>query len=106
MPTNVLLAKKRVMSSFKKILIVVDLSTHSLNAVRYVALNSSSTDLRVNLLYVMPTAPEIFWDLERDAFFKETMKTKYAQWKRKGTTARSLWDGEACPRYTSSFWVE
>jgi nucleotide-binding universal stress UspA family protein len=30
----------------------------------------------------MPTAPEIFWDAEKEAFFKEQMRGKYAQWKR------------------------
>ena len=70
------------MAKLKKILVAVDLSTHSLNAVKYVAQRCAPTDLRVNLMYVMPTAPETFWDLERDAFFRERMKGKYAQWKR------------------------
>lgn len=70
------------MTKSKKILIAVDLSTDSLNAVKYVAQQCTPADLRVNLMYVMPTAPEIFWDLEKDAFFREKMRTKYAQWKR------------------------
>lgn len=70
------------MSSFKKILIAVDLSTHSLNAVRYVALNFSSTDLRVNLLYVMDTAPETFGDLEQAEFFKRKMRAKHTVWEK------------------------
>jgi len=70
------------MGESKKILVAVDLSTHSLNAVKYVAQRCAPADLRVNLMYVMPTAPETFWDLERDAFFRERMKGKYAQWKR------------------------
>lgn len=75
------------MTKSKKILIAVDGSSHSLNAVRYVAQQCTPADLSVNLMYVMPTAPEIFWDLERDAFFKEKMKSKYAQWKRNAKKA-------------------
>ena len=70
------------MSSFKKILIAVDLSTHSLNAVRYVALNFSSTDLRVNLLYVMDTAAETFGDLEKAEFFERKMRAKHTVWEK------------------------
>jgi len=70
------------MGKAKKILVAVDLSNHSLNAVKYVANQCAPTDLRVNLMFVMPTAPETFWDLEKDDFFKERMKGKYAQWKR------------------------
>lgn len=70
------------MGKSKKILVAVDLSNHSLNAVKYVAQLCVPADVRVNLMYVMPTAPETFWDLERDAFFRERMKGKYAQWKR------------------------
>jgi nucleotide-binding universal stress UspA family protein len=70
------------MAQLKKILVAVDLSNHSLNAVKYVANHCAPKDLRANLMFVMPTAPEIFWDLEKDDFFKERMKGKYAQWKR------------------------
>ncbi len=70
------------MGKSKKILVAVDLSNHSLNAVKYVANQCAPADLRVNLMFVMPTAPETFWDLEKDDFFKERMKGKYAQWKR------------------------
>jgi nucleotide-binding universal stress UspA family protein len=70
------------MGKSKKILIAMDLSNHSLNAVKYVAKQCAPKDLRVNLMYVMPTAPETYWDLEKDAFFKERMKGRYAQWKR------------------------
>jgi len=70
------------MVKLKKVLVAVDLSHHSLNAVKYVANQCAPTDLRVNLMFVMPTAPETFWDLEKDEFFKKKMKGKYAQWKR------------------------
>jgi nucleotide-binding universal stress UspA family protein len=70
------------MGKAKKILVAVDLSNHSLNAVKYVASQCAPADLRVNLMFVMPTAPETFWDLEKDDFFKRRMKGKYAQWKR------------------------
>jgi nucleotide-binding universal stress UspA family protein len=75
------------MTKSKKILTAVDGSSHSLDAVRYVAQQCAPADLSVILMYVMPTAPEIFWDLERDAFFKEKMKSKYAQWKRNAKKA-------------------
>ena len=71
------------MSSNKSnLLIALDLSEHSRNAVLYVSRNCSPAMLRVSLMHVIPTAPEIFWDLEKDGFFKERMKKKYAKWKR------------------------
>ena len=66
----------------KRLLVAVDGSAQSLNAVRYVARNFAPAGLKVNLMYVMPTAPETFWDLEKDAFFMQKMKSRYAQWKR------------------------
>jgi nucleotide-binding universal stress UspA family protein len=74
----------------KKLLIAVDGSAQSHHAVRYVAENFARVKLEVNLMYVMPTAPETFWDLEKDAFFMEKMKGRYAQWKRE---ARRLAQG-------------
>ena len=56
------------MSQQKKILIAVDSSAHSLNAVKYVAQQCAPAERSVNLMYVMPTAPETFWDLERMPF--------------------------------------
>jgi len=64
------------------LLIAMDLSVHSCNAVRYVSRNCSPAMVKVSLMHVMPTAPEIFWDLEKETFFKEQMKGKYAKWKR------------------------
>jgi nucleotide-binding universal stress UspA family protein len=72
-----------VKSDERKLLIAIDLSFGSLNAVRYVVRNCSPVGLKVNLLYVLPTAPEVFWDLEKDMFFKEWMTGKYDTWKRK-----------------------
>ena len=74
----------------KKLLIAVDGSARSLYAVRYVAENFARVKLKVNLMYVMPTAPETFWDLEKDVFFMEKMKGRYAQWKKE---ARRLAQG-------------
>ena len=70
------------MTKSRKVLVAVDGSSHSLNAVRYVAQNCAPAGLSVNLMYVVPTAPESFWDLEKDAFFMQKMKSRYAQWKR------------------------
>jgi nucleotide-binding universal stress UspA family protein len=46
-------------------------------------------------MYVMPTAPEIFWDLEKDAFFKKQMKGKYAKWKREAKKEAQAFLGDA-----------
>ena len=70
------------MGKVKKVLVAVDLSTHSLNAVKYVANQCAPKDLRVSVMFVVPTAPETFWDLEKDDFFRSRMKGKYAKWKR------------------------
>jgi len=70
------------MSSFKKILIAVDGSPRSLEAVSYVALNLPPTDFRVNLMYVMPAAPEGLGDLEKEGFFKRTMRAKHTVWEK------------------------
>ncbi|MGB6375193.1 MAG: universal stress protein [Syntrophobacteria bacterium] len=75
------------MSQQKKILIAVDSSAHSLNAVKYVAQQCAPAERSLNLMHVIPTAPETFWDMEKDAFFKEKMKSKYAQWKRNAKKA-------------------
>ena len=74
--------KAIAMINSRKVLVAVDGSSHSLNAVRYVAQNCGPAGLSVNLMYVMPTTPETFWDLEKDAFFMQKMKSRYAQWKR------------------------
>jgi len=70
------------MISKKNILIAVDGSRHSLDAARYVAQTCNPSSLRVNLMHVMPTAPETFWDLEKDAHFQEKIQTNYTEWKK------------------------
>lgn len=70
------------MTKSKKLLIAMDGSPHSFNAVRYVARTCNPASLKVNLMHVMPTASETFLYLEKDAFFKEKMEAKYTQWKR------------------------
>lgn len=82
------------MTKSKKVLIAVDGSPHSLYAVGYVARNCAQADVVANLMYVMPTAPETFWDLEKDSYFKRQMRAKYAQWKRNETkAAQAFLDG-------------
>jgi nucleotide-binding universal stress UspA family protein len=66
----------------RRILVAVDGSQHALHAVRYVARQWVPSTLRVNLLYVVPAAPEVFMDLEAQVYFRQTFKGKYAQWKR------------------------
>jgi nucleotide-binding universal stress UspA family protein len=70
------------MANKKNILIALDGSKHSLNAARYVARTCNPASLKVNLIHVMPTAPETFWDLEKDAYFKERIQPKYTAWKK------------------------
>ena len=70
------------MANKKSILIALDGSKHSLNAARYVARTCNPASLEVNLIHVMPTAPETFWDLEKDAYFKERIQPKYTAWKK------------------------
>jgi nucleotide-binding universal stress UspA family protein len=82
------------MSQQKKILIAVDSSAHSLNAVKYAAQQCAPAERSLKLMHVMPTAPETFWDMEKDAFFKRKMQAKYAQWKRsQKKAAQEFMDG-------------
>jgi len=66
----------------ERILVAVDGSQHALHAVEYVARHCAPSTLKVNLLYVVPAAPEVFMDLEAQVYFRQTFKGKYAQWKR------------------------
>ena len=70
------------MQNKKNILIAMDGSKHSLDAARYVAQTCNPSSLRVNLMHVMPTAPETFWDLEKGAHFQEKIQTNYTEWKK------------------------
>lgn len=70
------------MQSSKRILIAVDGSPHSLNAVNYVARNCSRS-IFVNLIHIMPKRPEqIFWQINLDKEFIDRMKAKYERWER------------------------
>jgi nucleotide-binding universal stress UspA family protein len=69
------------MSKTRKILIAVDGSLDSLNAVRYVGQTCTPEALEVSLMHVMPTVPKTVRDLAKEAFFREQMKHKYDQWK-------------------------
>jgi nucleotide-binding universal stress UspA family protein len=70
------------MANKKNILIAVDGSKHSLDATRYVAQTCNPASLKVDLVHVMPTAPETFWDLGKEAHFKEKIQPKYTEWKK------------------------
>jgi nucleotide-binding universal stress UspA family protein len=63
----------------RKILIAVDGSPHSLNAVSYAAQYCAPAGIKVNIMHVMPTAPETLWDLEKDSHFKEKMTREYVE---------------------------
>jgi nucleotide-binding universal stress UspA family protein len=63
-------------------LIAVDGSQQSHEAVSYVALNLRPTDLRVNLMYIIPSVPEPLGDFERAGFFKKKMRTRHGEWER------------------------
>ena len=83
------------MSSPKKLLIAVDGSPQSVEAVNYVALNLPPTDFRVNLMYVMPTAPETLGDLGKEGFFKKKFRAKHGEWKRSEQKAAQIFLHEA-----------
>ncbi len=70
------------MNKTKRVLIAVDGSPDSLDAVRYVGQTCTPETLEVSLMHVMPTAPMTLRDLDKDAFFREQMKHKHAQWNR------------------------
>jgi nucleotide-binding universal stress UspA family protein len=70
------------MANKKNILIALDGSNHSLNAVKYVARTCNPASLKVDLVHVMPTAPETFWDLGKEAHFKEMIQTTYTEWRK------------------------
>ena len=70
------------MAKKKNILIALDGSKHSLNAAKYVARTCDPASLKVDLVHVMPTAPETFWDLEKESHFKEKIQPMYTEWKK------------------------
>jgi nucleotide-binding universal stress UspA family protein len=70
-----------IMNKTKRVLIAVDGSPDSFNAVRYVGQTCTPEALEVSLMHVMSTVPKTLRDLDKEAFFKEQMKHKYDQWK-------------------------
>ena len=77
------LRKGVIMTKTRKILIAVDGSPDSFNAVRYVGQTCTPEALEVSLMHVMSTVPKTLRDLDKEAFFREQMQHKYDQWKRK-----------------------
>ena len=77
------LRKDVIMNKTRKILIAVDGLPDSFNAVRYVGQIFTPEALEVSLMNVMSTVPKTLRDLDKEDFFREQMKHKYAQWKRK-----------------------
>ncbi|MDY0042090.1 MAG: universal stress protein [Desulforhabdus sp.] len=64
------------------ILVAVDGSDHSLNAINYVA-GYCSAATYVSLIYVLPKRPEqVFWQVNMDEAFIARMKDKYARWEK------------------------
>ena len=66
----------------RKFLIAVDGSPHSLHAASYAAQYCGAAGVKMNLMHVMPTAPETLCDLEKDSHFRDKMRAKYSQWTR------------------------
>jgi len=64
----------------KRILIALDGSTHSLSATMYVARHWASIEPKVTLMHVMRAVPEVFWDLQKQAVFKEKLKEGHQEW--------------------------
>ena len=83
------------MTRSKKLLIAVDGSPHSLKAVSYVALNCAAVNPRINLMYVIATAPQAFWDFEKGGFFKKKMRAKYIEWMKNEEQAAEAFLDEA-----------
>ncbi len=71
------------MTKTRKILIAVDGSLDSLDAVRYVGQTCTPEALEVSLMHVRSSVPKTLRDLDKEAFFREQMEHKYNQWKRK-----------------------
>jgi nucleotide-binding universal stress UspA family protein len=64
----------------RKFLIAVDGSPHSLNAVGYAAQYCGPASIKVNLMHVIPPAPETLLDLGKEHLFKDTMQTHRIEW--------------------------
>ena len=69
------------MTKKRKILIAVDGSPDSFNAVRYVGQICTPEALEVSLMHVMSTVPKTLRDLDKEDFFRKEMQHKYDQWK-------------------------
>ena len=66
------------MGTGKKILIAVDGSAHSLQAIKYVATLCSGSAVEVSLLHVLPMASEeLLWQISLDEDFKSKIKEQY-----------------------------
>ncbi|MGD8438746.1 MAG: universal stress protein [Syntrophobacterales bacterium] len=78
-----------------KLLIAMDGSPNSKDAVKYVTQICAPNSFKVTLLHVMPTAPVTFWDMSKDEFFKKKMKEKYDQWRDNAKEIAQIFLGEA-----------
>ena len=67
----------------RKFLIAVDGSPHSLNAVGYAAQYCGPAGIKVNLMHVIPPAPESLLDLGKEYFFKDIMQAHRIEWNKK-----------------------
>jgi nucleotide-binding universal stress UspA family protein len=66
------------MGTGKKILIAVDGSSYSLQAIKYVATLCSGSPVEVSLLHVLPMASEeLLWQISLDENFKSKIKEQY-----------------------------
>ena len=66
------------MGTGKKILIAVDGSSYSLQAIKYVATLCSGSPVEVSLLHVLPMASEeLLWQISLDEDFKSRIKEQY-----------------------------
>jgi nucleotide-binding universal stress UspA family protein len=64
----------------RKFLIAVDGSPHSLSAVGYAAQYCGPAGIKVNLMHVIPPAPETLLDLGKEYFFKDIMEAHRIEW--------------------------
>lgn len=83
------------MTERRRVLIGVDGSAQSLNAVKYVANLCAPENLEVSLMHVAPVAPLPFVDRDDQSFFIQKMKAMYLEWNRANLKRAESFMGEA-----------
>jgi len=94
------------MGTGKKILIAVDGSAHSLQAIKYVATLCPGSPVEVSLLHVLPmAAEELLWQISMDENFKSKIKAQYERFNDECQRAAQKFLDEAKDIMVSSSYV-